>query len=589
VAAEALPPIAVHARDAATRASRVGPWTSHSLYALTLLLAASLPFEPVRPLIALGWLDLNHLKLLVALTGLAWMATAVLGQSTGWREAPWGPLTKPAVLFLAIALASAVLAPEFRAQAVRFVGRLASGVYASFVAAEVARTRARLVGMLWAIVVGAGASACLGLAEVVAGHALDPLFATFKEAPSRVGGELRMSGSFQYATIAAVFLEMALALTIGLVLATRDRWYRWLASAVVLACSSAIVLTLTRAAFLAIGAILAIFLVGAWSGGWWRRLGQPAALGAIGMLGGVLALALGGQPLTTRLLTEDDRDWYHATYEAPAMLELTAREPKTVQIRARNTGQAAWTDMDEQQFMLAYRWLTADGQNELGVAGGEVPVPTTVRPGEEVTFQARITAELPPGLYRLSWGLLRHEVLWFAWRGSPEAETVVEVSGTKTESPAVAVPTARPRTDRLAVPAPVSRAALWRVALRLAAGRPLLGIGPDNFRHMYGNYLGLPLWDDHVHANSLYLELLADVGLLGCAAFGWLMLPVVRAGLGILRATPSPWAVAVVASLGAFFAHGLVDSFLEFTPIYLLFWMLVGLALASRRLTCAST
>jgi hypothetical protein len=35
--------------------------------------------------------------------------------------------------------------------------------------------------------------------------------------------------------------------------------------------------------------------------------------------------------------------------------------------------------------------------------------------------------------------------------------------------------------------------------------------------------------------------------------------------------------VGLCASLATFFLHGMLDYFLDFTPIYLLFWMVVGL------------
>jgi hypothetical protein len=44
------------------------------LYKLTLVLCFSLPFEPIRPLLALGWVDLNHLKAAPACTLVVWVA-----------------------------------------------------------------------------------------------------------------------------------------------------------------------------------------------------------------------------------------------------------------------------------------------------------------------------------------------------------------------------------------------------------------------------------------------------------------------------------------------------------------------------------
>ena len=47
---------------------------------------------------------------------------------------------------------------------------------------------------------------------------------------------------------------------------------------------------------------------------------------------------------------------------------------------------------------------------------------------------------------------------------------------------------------------------------------PLLGLGPDNFRHVYGSYLGQAEFDDRITANNWYVEMLATVGLIGLIA-----------------------------------------------------------------------
>jgi hypothetical protein len=41
------------------------------------------------------------------------------------------------------------------------------------------------------------------------------------------------------------------------------------------------------------------------------------------------------------------------------------------------------------------------------------------------------------------------------------------------------------------------------------------------------------------------------------------------------------WLAGLSASLLAFYLHSTVDSFLEFTPVYLLFWLIVGMSLAA--------
>jgi O-antigen ligase len=132
-------------------------------------------------------------------------------------------------------------------------------------------------------------------------------------------------------------------------------------------------------------------------------------------------------------------------------------------------------------------------------------------------------------------------------------------------------------------PAPPARSALWSAALRIWRTHPLLGIGPDVFRHVYGPELGLEIWDDRVHTNSLYLELLADTGVAGLTAFLtlvglvlWQSTRVLAAlrGRGSLR---GGWmALGCVVGLLTFLIHGVLDMFLEYSATYLLLWALIG-------------
>src|SRR5947209_18437455 len=145
-----------------------------------------------------------------------------------------------------VALVSALLAPDFGDEALRFVVRLAVVGFVLLVTLRLARDQTHVTGLLWAIVVGGGLSASLGLAEAVGWSALDPLLKLFKVAPTRVGGELRVSASFQYATIAAMYFEMVAPLAIGLAATTRRTWLRAVAVAIAAMCTATVVLSLLR-------------------------------------------------------------------------------------------------------------------------------------------------------------------------------------------------------------------------------------------------------------------------------------------------------------------------------------------------------
>jgi O-antigen ligase len=110
--------------------------------------------------------------------------------------------------------------------------------------------------------------------------------------------------------------------------------------------------------------------------------------------------------------------------------------------------------------------------------------------------------------------------------------------------------------------------------------RPLLGVGPDNFRRLYGPYLGPRALDDRVNANSLYVETLADLGLVGAASLALLFVALAHGAVRAWRSDRAPERMVVIASgaaLVAFALHGIVDNVLPATPLYGLFWIHAGL------------
>jgi O-Antigen ligase len=231
-------------------------------------------------------------------------------------------------------------------------------------------------------------------------------------------------------------------------------------------------------------------------------------------------------------------------------------------------------------FALGYRWLSADGSQVLDLPVVEVVLPRDVGPGEIVQLQADVQVpNLPVGTYRIDWGMLQRDVLQFYERGWADAATTVNVDAA-VGARSAALPAMTPRDDGVA-PWVVGRMYLWSAALGMLRAHPLLGLGPDNFRHFYGAELGLETWDERVQANNLYLEILADMGVLGLAAFVWVIARPLVATVRLVRSpVPAPAAylrLGAGLALVAFLVHGLADSFLAFTPTALLFWILLGL------------
>src|SRR5262249_35539576 len=129
----------------------------------------------------------------------------------------------------------------------------------------------------------------------------------------------------------------------------------------------------------------------------------------------------------------------------------------------------------------------------------------------------------------------------------------------------------------------VGREQLWKVAVQMFLKHPIVGVGPDGFRNLYGEYAGVSQWNKNIYTNNTYLEMFTDLGLLGGVAFLWLAcLAIWKAAQNVLRAPVGPlWVVGLgaCAALIAFFAHGVLDYFLFATPIYVAFWFTMAVAI----------
>jgi hypothetical protein len=110
----------------------------------------------------------------------------------------------------------------------------------------------------------------------------------------------------------------------------------------------------------------------------------------------------------------------------------------------------------------------------------------------------------------------------------------------------------------------------------------------------YGRYAGISSPDPRTHSNNMYIEMLAGGGVLVGAAFAWLVWRVARAArasLGVLDAVRASRAGAarmgpalgVAAATLAIAVHGTADSFLGFSPTYVLFSLTLGCAVACAR------
>lgn len=316
---------------------------------------------------------------------------------------------------------------------------------------------------------------------------------------------------------------------------------------------------------------------------------QPVALISLALAALIGGVALISPEFRLRLVEPEVARWFGARYEAGRLGTLAPNAVYTVPVTVENSGRIAWDPEGLRPVRLSYHWLDAETRQVVRFNGRRTVLPRPIAPGEQATLQATVQAPDRPGRYLLVWDMLREYIGrgWFSQMGIAPAEVPVEVAGAPPPSappPPAAEPPTMPRTLG-AQPGPPPRRALWGVALALWAERPLLGVGPDVFRHIYGPRLGMELWDDRVHTNNLYLELLAGAGLLGLGAFGGLVIGAgwaMQKARGQGQAVGQPFAerwllLGAALGLAAALIHGALDVFLAFTATYALLWALVGI------------
>ncbi len=126
-----------------------------------------------------------------------------------------------------------------------------------------------------------------------------------------------------------------------------------------------------------------------------------------------------------------------------------------------------------------------------------------------------------------------------------------------------------------------NRNELWGAAWRMWLAHPLIGVGAGNFELLLPAYglLGV-----RTHANSWYLQVLAEGGILLFAATIALLVAIVtglRAGPWQRLRDASPWRLAALAATVALALHQTVDYLVFYPKVGGGWWLLIGTAAAA--------
>jgi putative inorganic carbon (hco3(-)) transporter len=137
-------------------------------------------------------------------------------------------------------------------------------------------------------------------------------------------------------------------------------------------------------------------------------------------------------------------------------------------------------------------------------------------------------------------------------------------------------PLSQPVTD--ANFAVLERLAHWFAAVRMWESAPWLGVGPGNYNVAYAAF-GLPQWPDPLgHAHNIYLNVLAESGLLGLLSFAilWTAL-VIWTIRRMMRLPAHDWRRALAVGILGVYTHLAIHSlfdnlFVQGIYLHLAFW-----------------
>jgi len=543
-------------------------------FAGVALLAFVAPFEATAPLLRLPGQSISNVEACLLLAFAAWgLAIVASRRLPVWRA----PFTPAWLALVAAMLLSAMLSPVSRTNALHMTGRVAAAFGIYLLAVNGLTTGRRVRAAITIALVSGVAVSALALLEYLRVRAVLDALRAFRPGLAWVGAQLRAGGPLPYPTIASMYLEVVFAAGLGLLLhqldaaaGDRRKWPVGAVFAALLIVADGIALTYTRAGLISVAASLLLV-------GFARRRsfgfdGGARALAALAA-GVVLVVAFSRSPqsLFLRFTSESQESWYRATIDAPLSVVVDAGSVTMIPVSVTNAGRVTWDSHADPPTLLAYHWLAADSDRVVAYEGTRTAFPAPVGEGETVALSARVSAPRQAGKYRIAWDVVQEDRLWFTTEpGAIASWSTAIVRGLPGSIATYAPPVITARPGRLV---------LWGAAAKMFVAHPLLGVGPDNFRLAYGGYADLPVADPRVHSNNMYIEVAAGGGIVVFAVFAWLLRSTAGcAGALLQRARPQDAAVAVgiAAAMATIAIHGLVDSFLTFTPTYVLFAVMLG-------------
>ena len=126
------------------------------------------------------------------------------------------------------------------------------------------------------------------------------------------------------------------------------------------------------------------------------------------------------------------------------------------------------------------------------------------------------------------------------------------------------------------------RLGLWKESLNIIRDYPLIGCGLNNYSVVAPKYKISYFGGGYTH-NS-YLQMAAETGLLGLSSFLWILFTFFKTGLRHFKKSKNYLVLGLLSGILAFSVHAFFDTHLYSLQLVVLFWFMLGLAVAVMKL-----
>ncbi|MFH0918387.1 MAG: O-antigen ligase family protein, partial [Candidatus Omnitrophota bacterium] len=142
------------------------------------------------------------------------------------------------------------------------------------------------------------------------------------------------------------------------------------------------------------------------------------------------------------------------------------------------------------------------------------------------------------------------------------------------------------------------RLSIYRNTVNMISQHPFIGVGVNTFSKNYGKYKlaaveATTKTPDTIYAHNSFLQMAAEVGMLGLGVFLVFLLVVLKKAWMVFKKNSDPFlkafSVSVFAAIIAFLINGLTETSLYHSRLVMIFWFLIGLALALGKISDRET